>query len=46
MNIEPAICNGHLPYQWRRHWREVRAGRWTQGVGVGKAKRPGRGGSA
>ena len=25
VNIEPAICNGHLPYPWRQCWRELDA---------------------
>ena len=22
VNIEPAICNGHMPYPWERRWRK------------------------
>ena len=33
MNIEPAICNGHLPYSQGWHLREVRVGNKTQEVG-------------
>ena len=28
--VEPTICNGHLPYPWGRLWR---VGSWTQGMG-------------
>ena len=47
VNIEPVICNGHLPYPWGQHWREGRVGSWMQGVGISKAKHlgEGRGGS-
>ena len=38
-NIEPTICNGHLPYPCGQRWKEGRVGIWTQGVGVGGAKR-------
>ena len=38
MNIEPATCNGDLPYPWGQHQREEKWGRWTQGWGVGGAK--------
>ena len=43
VNIEPVICNGHLPYPWGRRWREGRVGFWRQRAGVGKAKRLGEG---
>ena len=38
MNIEPAMCNGHLPYLWGQCSREGRGGWggwgvWMQGVG-------------
>ena len=36
--VEPAICNGHLPYPWVWHWREGMVGSYLQGVGVGGAK--------
>ena len=45
-NIEPAICNGHLPYPLGRRWREKRVGSWMQVVRegrVGEAKRLGQG---
>ena len=28
LNIEPAMCYGHLPYSWERRWREGRLGNW------------------
>ena len=34
MNIEPAICNGHLPYMWGRQGGEGGEGEtWMQVVG-------------
>ena len=33
VNIEPAICTGHLLYPRGRRWKEGRVGSWTQGVG-------------
>ena len=34
INIDPAICNGHLSYPWGRRWGEGRVGIWPQGVGL------------
>ena len=45
VNIEPAICNGHLSYPWGRRWRgeggTLDAG--AGGTGVDEAKRLGEG---
>ena len=45
VNIEPTICNGHLPYPWERRWRLGR-GEWEvecRGSGVGETERLGMG---
>lgn len=42
VNIEPAICNGHLPYPWYSIWgRGVGCKGW--GVSVAKCRHVGRG---
>ena len=35
--VEPAICNGHVPCPWGWRSGEGRVGSWTQGVGVAGA---------
>ena len=32
VDIDPAICSGHLTDPWKQRWREGRVGSWIQGV--------------
>ena len=41
VNIEPAICNDHLPYPWGRRWREGRVESCTHREGRAKSLREG-----